>query len=372
MKSKKSDVKESKPVEAGLLSKYQIICSVCFKEWRDKRRDAIIEAQIAKNPDFLKTYVCRKCKKAQRMKAVQTAKVETSDGEKVEDVEIEVDMTQYIPKESEKYVNRYFSGVKDEDIIKFHYESKNPLMKNVLFIGETGTGKTISLLHFCHKYQIPYRRVVMNGGTRPEDILGNWVMTSSGKLSFNYQVLIHFMRYGGIFVFDEINAGDKEILHILNSIADWERKAIITQHKGEVIVGNPKFLLVATMNPPHEYDLKELSKSLQDRFVPYYFDYDEKVDAKIIKDKKLLEFAKAIRDARNKPTPAVETPLSTRALLQFQEIEKAFGRKLAKEILFNKFQNGERKAVQTDFEVIMEKSDILDEKQPEKKEGDTQ
>jgi len=369
MKAKKSDKKESKPVEAGLLSKYQIICSVCFKEWRDKRRDAIIEAQIAKNPDFLKTYVCRKCKKAQRMKGIQTAKVKTPQGEKFEDVEIEVDMTSFIPKASEKYVNRYIAGVKDEDILKFHYESKNPLMKNVLLVGETGTGKTCFVGSFCHKYNIPYHRVVMNGGTRPEDILGNWVMTPSGKPTFNYQVLVHFMRYGGIVVFDEINAGDKEILHILNSIADWERKAIITQHKGEVIVGNEKFLLVATMNPPQEYDLKELSKSLQDRFVPYYFDYDEKVDAKIIKDKKLLEFARAIRASRFNPKKPIETPLSTRALLQFQEIDKAFGRQLAKEVLFNKFQNGEKKAVKTEFEVIMEKSDILDEKEPEKTEG---
>jgi len=350
-------MKEQKkqPTES-LVSKYKIECITCGRHWRDKRRDKQVEIELKKDPDYLKNYVCRTCKRLQKLQKIQPAGIDTTQAELKEE-----DLKQFIPQTAEKYVHRFFTGVKDETILKFHYDSKNPLLKNILFIGETGTGKTALIRYYCFKNQIPYYRVVMNAGTTPEDIIGQWVMGKDGKFHFQYQVLILFMKYGGIFVFDEINAGQKELLHILNSITDWERKAIVTQHKGEVIEACDKFLVIACMNPPAEYDLQEMSKSLKSRFTPYYFDFDSKIDKKILgDDKDLLEFAKTIRLAR--VNGEIETPLSTRDLVHYQLIRDNLGYKLAKEMLITKFNNGEKNAVRTQMEVLIEKSDVLKKK----------
>lgn len=346
-------------------STYRLTCSVCGKSYQsDKKRGARITKLLEKDPDYLKNYRCRSCKKG----TPKEVKISVSEkGKKVDievkELEIDDSLNDFIPKTCEKYYHRHFGKVKDEDILKYHLNSKNPLMKNVLFIGETGTGKSLCVRHFCYKYNLPYYRVVMNAGTTVEDIIGQNIMDEEGKFKFIYQVLIKFMKNGGVFVFDEINAGQKELLHILNSITDFERKAVVTQHKGEVIEASDNFLVVACMNPPDEYDLSQMSKSLKSRFTPYYFDFDEEIDKKVIKDKKLLEFTKQVRLARvNKQ---LETPLSTRDLVQFQEIRSGLGYDLAKEIMVNKFNNGEKEVIRTMLETHLEKSQILNKKREE-------
>lgn len=349
---------------------FRVKCSVCGKSYQtDQKRGQVIAQLLKANPDYLKTYKCRSCAKGNTpTPKVKEVTIEVSKKEvKVTEKDVLVfenddDVKDHIPPSAEKYINRYIGSGKgkkmDEEVLMYHFRSKNPLMKNVLLVGETGTGKTALVRHFCWKNKIPYFRVVMNGGTTVEDIVGQNTMDEDGKLKFVFQVLIKFMQKGGIFVFDEINAGQKDILHILNSITDYERIAIVTQHKGEVIKAIDKFLVVSCMNPPAEYNLQEMSKSLQDRFCPYYFDYDEKVDKQVLNsDEKLLNFMKAVRTARlNKK---IDTPLSTRTLKQYQIMRDEFSIEVAKEMLVNKFHNGEKQVIRTMVETLLEKSNIL-------------
>jgi len=349
---------------------FRLTCKSCGKSYQtDKRRGERIAKLLEKDPDYLTNYQCQSCVrgkvKVSTPKTSKTPKIDVDKEVKEITQNVDDDLKAYIPTSSEKYINRYFSKgkdrVKDEDIMKFHLTHNSPLMKNVLFIGDTGTGKTALIRHFCHKNKLPYYRVVMNGGTTVEDIIGQQVMDENGKFNFEFQVLIKFMQKGGVFVFDEINAGQKDILHILNSITDFERKAIVTQHKGQVVQAVNNFLVIACMNPPQEYDLQEMSKSLKSRFTPYNFDYDENVDKVVLNnDKLLLNFAKAVRTARL--NAQIETPLSTRDLVQFQMIRDGLNFGVAKEMLISKFHNGEKQVVKTMIETTMEKSDILNKK----------
>lgn len=348
---------------------FRLTCKTCGKSYQtDKKRGARIIKLLESDPDYLSKYQCQSCLRGKVKVSKPTpvqVKVDVDKEVKQFTEDVDDDLKAFIPTSSEKYVNRYFSKgkfrVKDEEILKFHLTHKSPLMKNVLFIGETGTGKTALIRYFCHKYKIPYYRVVMNGGTTVEDIIGQQVMDENGKFKFEFQVLIKFMQKGGVFVFDEINAGQKDILHVLNSITDYERKAIVTQHKGEVIQAVSNFLVVACMNPPQEYDLQEMSKSLKSRFTPYSFDYDDAVDKVVLgNDESLLNFAKAVRTARL--NGQIETPLSTRDLVQFQMLRDGLNFGVAKEMLVSKFHNGERQVVQTMIETTMEKSDILNKR----------
>lgn len=375
---------------------YKLTCKSCGKSYRtDSRRGERIREMLKTNPDYLKQYECQSCSRGvtstpkvtvekKTRPEVQEKLVERTTFEVSKDkvdvkkdvvkvkIKPQYDLSEYIPKTATtNYVHRQFgkgrSGkIKDSDLLQYHLDSKDPLMKNVLFIGETGTGKTALVEWFCWKNKLPYYRLVMNGGTTAEDIVGQMIPNPNGEgLIFIEQVLVKMMRQGGVFVFDEINAGQRDILHILNSLTDRERKIMITQKDGEVVRAVDNFLVVACMNPPSEYDMTELPKSLKSRFTPYYFDFDIKIDMKVLgnDEKKLIEFTKKIREARR--NGIIETPLSTRDLIQFKVVRDTLGYEVAKQMLINKFQNGEKAEVKTEMEVCLEKSTILDGEQDE-------
>jgi hypothetical protein len=85
------------------------------------------------------------------------------------------------------------------------------------------------------------------------------------------------------------------------------------------------------------------------------------VDKQVLdNDAKLLNFMNAVRTARlNKQ---IDTPLSTRTLKQYQIMRDEFSEEVAKEMLVNKFHNGEKQVIRTMVETLLEKSNILNKK----------
>lgn len=366
---------------------FRLTCQSCRKSYQTgNKQGEKIKKILITQPDYLKTYKCRKCASGKFASAVTTIKPARKRASKkstpaqaqnkadtlvVDNRQIiidDVDVLQYVPIACERYIPRKIQGVYDQDILMWHLKQINPLRKNVLFVGDTGTGKSLAIEHFCYVNKLPTYRLVMNAGTTTDDIVGQMVMNEDGKFKFEYAVLVKMMEKGGVFVFDEINAGQKEILHILNSITDFARRIAVTQHKGEVVKACDNFMVVACMNPPDEYDLEEMSISLKSRFMPYYFGYEEKVDKEVLgkHEAKLLEFAKAVRQA--KINNQLKTPLATRDLVQFVALRDGLGYDLAKHMIIQKFNNGEKQVVTTLIETYMEKSDILNKAQ---KEADT-
>lgn len=355
---------------------FKVSCTACGKwYWADNRRNLQITERLKKDPDYLKNYKCLDCRAG---KIVGRGKVKAKAKPKTQTVEVTVnvpnkghvnaemqvsdDIKQYIPIEPVKCVERYFGKGKGRisvsKLLDKHFNSSNPMMKNVNFIGDTGTGKSLAVYNWAQKRKLPYYRYVVSAGTTGEDLLGQMVIDEDGKWSFNYQVLIKMMMHGGVFVFDEINAGQREIMHLLNSITDFERIAVVTQHKGEVIKASEKFLVVATMNPPKDYGLTPLSPSLKSRFTPYTFNYDARVDAQVLGkgESDLLEFAKKVRLARD--NGVLETPLSTRDLVMFKTIRDEISFQVAKEMLISKFHRDEQSEIKTQIEVFLEKPEV--------------
>jgi len=361
---------------------YKLVCKTCGKSYRtDSRRGARITETLKTNPDYLKEYQCRNCSRG-KTPVVKTEKLERKTvvlNAKTKNVEVKVDwvdLKDHIPKENSGYIHRYFGKgkekIKDTDFLYKCYQAdgkikNHEVLKNVLLVGETGTGKTQLVEYFCYVHKLPYYRIVMNGGTTAEDVVGQMIPDDKEKWKFAEQVLVRMMRKGGVFLIDEINAGQRDILHILNSLTDRERKLILTQKDGEVVRAVDNFLVIACMNPPDEYDMNTLPKSLKSRFVVQIFDYDIKVDKKVIGkgafQSKLIEFTKKIRKARD--NGIIETPLSTRDLVQFMTLKNTFGYSVAKDCMIANFQNGEQAEVKTQLEVCLEKSNILDKGEAE-------
>ncbi|KAJ3690228.1 hypothetical protein LUZ61_019392 [Rhynchospora tenuis] len=81
--------------------------------------------------------------------------------------------------------------------------------------------------------------------------------------------LVEAMKAGDFFLVDEISLADDSVLERLNSVLEPERKLSLPEKGGSVleeITADPKFFVLATMNPGGDYGKKELSPALRNRF----------------------------------------------------------------------------------------------------------
>lgn len=263
---------------------------------------------------------------------------------------IKTDMSKYVPKLSssdDTYISRKFGGQKDMNIIEKAYSATPKYF--CLFEGETGTGKTLLVRNFCAKKKIPYARVNLSGGTTPDELIGRWVPTEEGKFRWQDGTLTEFVRNGGVFVADEYNACPPEISLALNGLTDHERCLRLNDKDGELIYAHPDFFFVATINPASDYDGRnKLDETIKDRFaVKLFFDYDDKIEEKLIDNKDIRNLAKQLRKSEQ-----VNTPVSTRTLVQFCKNIDVFGDKLAFEMFLNGFDSDERKPIENVFEMV--------------------
>ena len=75
------------------------------------------------------------------------------------------------------------------------------------------------------------------------------------------------MQEGDSFLVDEISLADDSVLERLNSVLEPERTLVLAEKGGsqsgsegniEIIVADPKFKLMATMNPGGDFGKKEV------------------------------------------------------------------------------------------------------------------
>jgi len=257
------------------------------------------------------------------------------------------------PNFDRKYIPRRVGKKTDVEILKEAFERG----LNVLLVGETGTGKTHAVYYVARLLGRKVKRVNLDKATTPEDLIGCWQPTANGngdgrEFKWVDGVLIEAMKDGYVFVCDEINAAPPEVLFLLNSVLD-ERKITLKQYKGEVIEAHPNFVFVATMNPSYYEGVNRLNEALRSRFqIILFYDYDERIERKLGLDERLIKFARKVREGYR--LGEVSTPLSTRDLIYYHNNSILFGREVAKEILLNKFDLGERDAIKEAFELIVE------------------
>jgi len=231
--------------------------------------------------------------------------------------------------------------------------------KNVLLLGATGLGKTTVCQYIAYLAAKPYFNVNLNGGTTVEDLVGSWVPTAEKGFAWNDGVMTNFMRpggVGGIFVVEEINAAQAEILFVLHSVLDTNRKIVLTGKDGEVVEAHPEFFFVATMNPDYE-GTSELNAALFDRF-DVVLEFTGKNVRRIFSNEKngwaeeglMTFYEKVVATIESGDTEGI---LSTRGLKQFIWNRDNLGLETAKMILLEKFVKGtNREAVQAYFDSL--------------------
>jgi midasin len=151
----------------------------------------------------------------------------------------------------------------------------------VLLVGETGGGKTTvcKLIAEINHQQLVSVNCHMHtessdfiGGLRP---VRDHVDDNVNKL-FEWVdgPLIQAMLKGNVFLADEISLADDSVLERLNSLLEPERTLLLAEkgtdlnnpNNSELIVADPRFYFIGTMNPGGDFGKKELSPALRNRF----------------------------------------------------------------------------------------------------------
>lgn len=251
----------------------------------------------------------------------------------------------------ERYKNRSFCGVKDFDLLGNALEEH----KNVLFRGPKGCGKSAAARAFAAFRGLPYFRINLDGMVTAEDLIGQWVRAGD-DWAWSDGILTTCMRYGGLLVIDEINAGSPEVNFVFQSALDDDRQIVLRNKDNEVVRAHPNFLVVANMNPDYE-GTHPLNEALEDRFdLIIDVDYDNRVESLIISDARLRDFARRVRKMYEEKE--ISRPVSTRALLQYEANREQLGEEIALQSLVAKFEAEDRDAIrEAAIQVLTEQKD---------------
>ncbi len=210
-----------------------------------------------------------------------------------------------------------------------------------MLVGPAGTGKSTAVEQVARAMKLPFYMSNRVGQafelTGYTDAQGRYVETPFYRA----------YKYGGVFLFDEIDGSDPEALVTINTaIAQG-----YTVFCGERVEMHPNFRLIAAGNtygtgPDSEYcGRNQLDSATLDRFVVIPWGYDRRLEEKLVGDPGLLEFAWALRDVVEKNH--LKIIISTRGILATHKLMQTNAFSLAENLQSNLLEGVEVDTLQT-------------------------
>ena len=180
-----------------------------------------------------------------------------------------------------------------DDVLTAIMENVNPYL-----IGPSGCGKTYLVKQIGELLQLDCTDI---GYINEEyDILG--YVNAGGEYSESNFYRLY--KYGGIVFCDELDNGNSKATVKLNSFLTNQKNSYYHFPGGERVERHPNFRVIAAGNTDGSgadtnYSTREkIEESVLQRMIPVYMDYDNRVEAQILKDHpKWFEFACAFRQA---------------------------------------------------------------------------
>ena len=235
------------------------------------------------------------------------------------------------------YVGRTVWGYEDLEILAVARD----LQRNVLIPGPTGAGKSHFFRAFGAREGTAIATVSCHGASDPalwfgdfRHLRGEWLWVDG--------IITAVARWGGLGFFDEINFLRADIAASVHS-AFRERELVLERKGNEVVQFADDALVVGAYNPGYE-GTSDLNEALKNRFaITLPWDYDAKVERKLVSNVCLLKVADHLRQALAEGL--IETPVSTNSLQEFEELAASFDTQFATANFVARFLPEERPTV---------------------------
>lgn len=181
----------------------------------------------------------------------------------------------------------------------------------VLLTGEKGSGKTTLAKQVSEHLELPFYSISMTRQTTLSHLLG---FNNVNGIYIPSQ-LREVVENGGVFLLDEIDAGDANVLLCLNTIENG-----FVSFPDGIVELHENFRLMATANPQDEHHhytgRTKLDAATLDRFDEINVDRDDKLEQSLV-DPDVFSHIKIIRDVLAGQNSS--TVISMRDAIRFQK-----------------------------------------------------
>lgn len=208
--------------------------------------------------------------------------------------------------------------------------------------GSSGVGKTSCIKQLAAKLHYPVFEVTGHSRLEFPELVGHHVV-KQGNMEFEYGPLALAMKFGGLFLLNELDLLEPSTAAGLNGILDGQ-PLCIPENGGELITPHPMFRFAATANSNGGSDETGLYQgvlrqnlALMDRFVLCEVTYpkpeaEEQLLEKAVPQlpdalrKKMVAFANEVRrlfmgeSGNNYNSGSIEITFSTRSLLRWADL----------------------------------------------------
>ena len=232
----------------------------------------------------------------------------------------------------------YIFHEQSRDIVVWFIDTSDPLY----VYGPSGSGKTSCLKQLAAKLNYPVFEVTGHSRLEFPELIGHHIV-KQGNMEFEYGPLALAMKFGGLFLCNELDLLEPSTAAGLNGILDGQ-PLCIPENGGELIVPHAMFRFAATANTNGGSDETGLYQgamrqnlAFMDRFILCEVTYPrpeaeeqllEKTAAQLPAPlrKKMVEYANEVRrlfmgeQGNNYNSNSIEITFSTRSLLRWADL----------------------------------------------------
>ena len=183
-------------------------------------------------------------------------------------------------------------------------------------VGPAGSGKSTILSQIASAMNLPFYPMSVNALTSDYNIIGY----NDANGSYVPTIFRQAYENGGIFSFEEIDAGNPNVLTVINNAMSQDKYAF----PDKIVDKHPRFILTASGNTYgtganiRYIGRNPLDSATLDRFVMVYTDYDTALEDRLCGNKDWLNWVHAVRDIVNKFD--IKLIVGTRAVLHGERL----------------------------------------------------
>lgn len=202
---------------------------------------------------------------------------------------------------------------------------------NIMLVGPSGCGKTYVCEHLAKAMRARTFGYISCSMGMSESQLSGWLLPvgTGGKFEYVASPFIDIYENGGLFVFDEIDAADPNVLVFLNTALAGEQFFLPQRYKNPMVKRHKNFMCIAAANTfGHGADAmyvgrNQLDAATLDRFRVgmIMMDYSEAVE-RSISEPAVYDWAVRIRRAIRKH--GLRRVMSTRTIKEMTKMVRAY------------------------------------------------